>query len=183
MPIKKPDLSKEEVSQEINLRETLGESAGITSVSEAFSQAVLDHIVERTESGRDVHGKLFEAYSKSYRKSLAFKVFGKSEQVNMKLTGDMLGTMFTVVENGKLKIKLDGVENNIKAYGHMTGYKGHPYLAGKAKREFFGVTEEELNKIKKDFVPDFSKEAKKNDQSLINSLFKAYASFKASGTK
>lgn len=168
-------LSENEVSQTIDLEKTLGSAGEIPAITEAFSQAVLDHIRERTESGRDLNGKLFSPYSKSYKESLAFSVFGKSNQPNMTLTGDMLSTMFADESNGKLKISFDGVDNNIKAFAHQTGFKNHPVLEGKVKpREFFGITDKELQKIAKEFKPDLSREANRNDNVILNKLKKAF---------
>jgi hypothetical protein len=170
-------LTESEVSQEIDLEKVLGSVSDVPAVTEAFSQALIDHIKERTESGRDINGKLFAPYSKAYKESLAFSVFGKSNPPNMTLTGDMLGTMFTEESNGKLNIKLDGDTNNAKAYGHITGFKGHPTLDGKVKpREFFGVTEKELSKIAKEFKPDLSREAQRNDNIILSKLLKLFGS-------
>lgn len=169
-------LTESEVSQEIDLKQVLGGASEIEPVSEAFSQAVLDHIKERTESGRDVNGNIFAPYSKAYKESLAFKVYGKSK-TNMTLTGDMLGTMFTDAANGKLTIKLDGSENNVKAFAHITGFQGHPTLQGKVKpRRFFGVNDIELTKIAENFKPKLSATVISNDMIILNKLKKLFGS-------
>lgn len=169
----KPKLSEDEVSQTIDLKKVLGEVSEVESVSEAFAQALIDKIVARTTLGRDVSGKIFPKYSKSYSESLAFKVFGKSRgDVNMTLTGDMLASIEPEIEQGKLKIQVTGSDNILKAFAHMTGYRGHPFLAGKPKREFFGISEKELAEVKKNFLPDLSQESKKNDEIIINKLRK-----------
>lgn len=171
----KINLSESEVSQTIDIKDILGDAAAIPSVSEAMAQAFLDVIKERTESGRDVNGKLLPKYSESYKNSLAFKVWGKTDNVNMTMSGDMLGTMFSEVVNGKIKIGFDGEENNVKAYAHITGFKGHPVLDGKvAKREFFGITDKEIAQIKAEFSPDLSSEARRNDDILISALTKLF---------
>lgn len=168
-------LSENEVSQTIDLQKTLGANSELPAVTEAFSQAILDHIRERTESGRDVNGKLFSPYSKSYKESLAFSVFGKSNPPNMTLTGDMLSTMFADESNGKLKLSFEGTENNVKAFAHQTGFKNHPTLEGKVRpREFFGITDSELQKIAKEFKPNLSKEAQRNDNIILNKLKKVF---------
>jgi hypothetical protein len=168
-------LSESEVSQSIDLNKVLGGNSEIPAVTEAFSQALIDHIKERTESGRDVNGKIFAPYSKSYKESLAFSVFGKSNPPNLTLTGDMLGTMFTEENNGTLSIKLDGAENNIKAFAHQTGFKNHPTLDGKVRpREFFGITDKEIANIAKEFKPNLSREAQRNDNVILNKLKKVF---------
>lgn len=169
-------LTEDEVSQTIDIKKVLGDSSEIDSVSEAFAQALIDKMVERTQEGRDVNGKLFPKYSTSYVNSLPFKVFGKSKNdVNMTLTGDMLASIEPEIDQGKIKLSVTGSENILKAFAHMTGYKGHPVLDGKPKREFFGVSDAELEKIKRKFIPDLSKEAKKNDQIIIEKLLKAFS--------
>jgi len=166
-------LSEDEVSQEIDLKKTLGDVSGVDSVTEAFAQALIDKMVDRTQSGRDVNGKLFPKYSKSYTESLGFKVFGKSKgDVNMTLTGDMLASIEPEIDQGKLKLSVTGSENITKAFAHMTGYKGHPVLAGKPKREFFGINDAELAKIRKNFLPDLTKESKKADEDILKTLLK-----------
>lgn len=168
-------LTEAEVSQEIDLKQALGGLSEVEPVSEAFSQAVLDHIKERTQSGRDVNGNLFAPYSKAYKDSLAFKVYGKGKKVNMTLTGDMLETMFTDASNGKLTIKLDGDQNNVKAFAHITGFQGHPTLDGKVRpRQFFGVTDKDLAKIAENFKPKLTAAANNNDMIILNKLKKLF---------
>ena len=160
-------LSEDEVSQTIDIKKTLGDVSGVDSVTEAFAQALIDNMVDRTHAGRDVHGKLFPKYSKAYTESLAFKVFGKKAgQVNMTLTGDMLASIQPEINGKDLKISVTGDFNNIKAFSHQTGY------GGKAKREFFGITDSELDKIKKNFLPDLTKDSKKADESILSQLKK-----------
>lgn len=168
-------LSEDEVSQVIDLKKAIGEVSEIDAVSEAFSQAILDHIKERTDSGTDVNGKIFPQYSKAYKDSLAFKVYGKGNKVNLTQTGDMLGTMFTDASNGKLTLKFDGEQNNIKAYAHITGFKGHPTLDGKVKpREFFGVTDAEVGRIAEAFKPKLNAASTQNDKIILNKLKKVF---------
>ena len=173
-------LTESEVSQEIDLEKVLGAASDIPAVTEAFSQALLDHIRERTESGRDVNGKIFpsakksDGYSESYKDSLAFKVYGKTNKINMRLTGDMLDTMFADQSNGKLKLTFDGPENNIKAYAHMSGFEGHPTIKGAKPREVFGIPDKELEKIAKEYKPNLNKEAQKNDKIILNKLMKVF---------
>lgn len=165
-------LTESEVSQTIDLKEVLGSISAIDTVSEAFSRAIIDHIVERTQSGRDVNGKLFAPYSKSYKESLAFNVLGKSSHVDMTLTGDMLSTIQSERTGNKIKIFFDGPQNNVKAFAHMTGFKWHPHLEGKAKREFFGIKDEELRKIAKAFKPEIDNGKQASEKTLIEKIAK-----------
>lgn len=68
--------------------------------------------------------KLSKDYAKLKGTSLA----------NLELEGDMLSALTYEVEEGNWSVKV-GVfdpEEAIKLYGHNTGFKGHPWLEGKA---------------------------------------------------
>lgn len=161
----KRKISENEVSQSFNLKEILGEAAGVSGVADAFAQAAIDKIVSRTESGRDINGKLFAPYSKSYKESLAFNVFGKSSRVNLKLTGDMLASIDIVKSTkSELKIGTNDPDQSVKAYAHITGFAGHPTIKNAKPRDFFGLTESEVQSIKKEFTPSNAKDANKNDE-------------------
>lgn len=154
--IKGLKLSENEVSQTIDLKELFGTSlSGSQALKEAIAQDIIDLIVERTESGKSVTGgNLKKPYSKQYQESLEFEVFGKeANEVNMKLTGNMLGTL-DVLENSGSKIKIgwnDGTES-AKAYNHNVGDTV-------PKRPFFGINQTELNQIKKKYEPVVEREA------------------------
>lgn len=141
-------LTEDEVSQTIDLKELFGVSViGSEGLKQAIGGAIIDKIVNRTESGVGVDGKKLKApYSKDYSESLDFKAFGKSKnKVNMTLTGQMLGSLDIVESKGNsIKIGWDDSEENAKAYNHNTGDTV-------PKRPFFGVTEKELREIKSEF--------------------------------
>lgn len=167
----KRKISQDEVSQKINLRVALGQLSSVPEIREAFFQAVIDKMVERTERSRDIENKLFEKYSESYKNSLAFKVFGKS-RVNMTLTGDMLGSLDKIDETrDTMTIGITGDENILKAFAHITGYEGHPTLDGKVKpRDFFGITDKEIQEITKDFEPETDAGGAVNDAALVEKI-------------
>lgn len=147
--IKGLKLTESEVSQTINLNELFETNfSGNSGLAQAVGQAIVDKILSRTASGFGVDGKKLKSpYSKDYSESLEFKAFGKSKNnVNMELTGQMLGTI-DVLENNRGKIKIgwgDDVEN-AKAYNHNIGDTV-------PRRPFFGITESELKEIKEEFV-------------------------------
>lgn len=166
-------LSEDEVSQSIDLEKYLGKGgASNPAISQAFAQAVIDRIISRTESGRDAFGSQFKGYSKSYKDSLAFKAFGKSSRVNLELTGEMLSSVDILsISRGNLTIGITG-EPAARAYGHMTGMEGHPFLDGVTpERKFFGVTEQDLEDIAKDFEPELESTAE--DERLIEAIQQA----------
>ena len=143
------------VSQEIDFDELVDvDLSDEDTLKREISQAIIDKVVDRTESGRDSSGASMGKYSESYKNSLDFKAFGKSDPVDLKLTSDMLTSVDIVKESGnKVTLGLIGELQNAKAYGHQTGMKGHPFLEGKVKpREWFGMSYED---IKKDILSNF----------------------------
>lgn len=148
-----------EVTQEFDLEEIFGvDLSNYREVAEVFGQSVIDLIRERTAKTKDIDGdSLPSPYSDSYSESLIFEAYDKSKnKVNMKLTGDMLDDLDIMeIDGNKIVIGFDSPISNAKAYGHITGFEGHPVLDGKVKpREFFGIkTNDDLNKIKKQVRP------------------------------
>lgn len=168
-------LSENEVSQEFDLNQVLGmDVSSDEGLQEAIGQAIIDKIVGRTESGKGVDGKPLAKYSESYKNSLEFKAFGKTSKVDMELTGDMMG-MLTITANkkGKIKIGWEDSTNNAKAYGHITGMRGHKYLDGVMPvRNFFGLTSAEIQSLRDDFRPSNKKESRKNDDAIMAKINK-----------
>lgn len=173
MALQKPTLKQTEVSTEIDLKSLLGESAKNESIRQVFFEAAFDKMLARLDQGRGVDGKL-HAYSKSYKESLAFAAFGKSNTVNMQLTGDMVQSV-TVLDSSqsKLKIGIDDSEQAAKAYGHITGMKGHPTLDGKVpERNWFGWKDSELIKIADAIKPEINKKNLISDAAILKLLDK-----------
>lgn len=165
MKIPNLKLTESEVSQTIDLKKLLGvDVSDYPEIKEAIGQAIIDLIVSRTESGKDIAGNSFDSYSKEYKNSLAFKAFGKTNKVNLTQSGDMLAFMDIVESKGNtIKIGWADDEENAKAYNHNTGDTV-------PKRAFFGVTDSDLKKISDEFKPDLKKS--KSDEILINKINK-----------
>jgi len=122
----------------------------------AIGQAIVEYIRERTQSGRGVGGKSFPAYSKSYMKSLDFRVSGKTKKVNLTLSGDMLAQLDVIKQKrGEIVVGYDPSDEVApRVEGNVRGTYGNPTpLKGKA-RPFLGLTEKEKEKILKDFPID-----------------------------
>ncbi len=144
----KRTLKEDEVSLTIDLEDLFGvDVSDKPEIKQAVGQAIIDKIVSRTGSGKGVDGGKFQKYSESYTESLAFKAAGKSkDSVNLKLFGDMLGTLDVLSDEGnKLKIGWDDELQNAKAYNHNTGDT-------LPKREFFGLSDSEVKEIKNEFI-------------------------------
>lgn len=149
-------LKKNNVELTLNLNEEFGiDFSGKTALKEFIGQAIIDRMVERTKDGKAVGGKkdLRKPYSKTYQASDDFKAAGKkANDVNLTLTGDMLGLIdIKEIKGNTIKIGWNDPEQNAKAHGHMTGKDGK---VPKMKRKFFGVTKEELKDIKRKYKKD-----------------------------
>ena len=121
------------------------------AIRQALGQAIIDSIVERTQKeSKDQNNKPFKKYSPTYKKSLDFKAAGKSDKVNLTLTGDMLGLLDIKESKGKkITIGWDEEEESEKAYHHIKGIKLKK--GGKAKRDFLGLRpRKDAAKIKED---------------------------------
>lgn len=123
-----------------------------SALREEIGQAILDRIVKRTSEGKDRNNKEFRGYSKEYIKSDEFKSFGKSKgKVNLQLTGDMLGLMdIKETSQNTITIGWDDSDEAAKAHGHITGSKSGP----KVKRDFFGLTKDDIAIIRDKFKDD-----------------------------
>ena len=154
MAIESRTLSGKNPKLRINLTEMFGQRVPDSQVfREGVGQAVIDAISVQAKSGRDRNGKKFSGraskYSKAYADSLAFKAAGKSRgNVNMTLTGDMLGFM-DVVDQGRdyIVIGFADRDDQQKAHGHILGSNPGP----KVKRDFFGLPPKTYESLTENF--------------------------------
>lgn len=175
MSIKGLILKQNEVAQEFDLNQILGQDvSGDDSLQEAVGQYIIDKIVERAQGGRAATGSALKGYSESYKNSLAFHAYGKTESVDMTLTGDMLNSLAITRRNGgKVKIGWADATNNAKAYGHMTGMKGHPTLEGKTPvRQFFGLNDKDIADLRREFRRSSRRVDEANDEAVLKRLIK-----------
>lgn len=119
------------------------------AVKREFGFRVIDAILKRTNAGIDVNGAPFEKYSRAYKKSSAFEIYGKSNTPNLKLTGSMQAAITVIPSDGTtIKITIPDGEDSLKARRHNFGLKKMP------RREFFGISTEEQGKILKKLLRD-----------------------------
>lgn len=114
-----------------------------------LADLVIEHIVDRTQSGKDKDGKRFPRYSKAYIKSLDFQNAGKSKsKVDLQLSGDMLAAITLLNEKrGLLKIGFErGAEENDRAEGNILGSYGGDPNPSKA-RNFLGIQPSKLREL------------------------------------
>lgn len=146
-------LSKTKVSQTIDLSDIVGKDiSGDPLLVRQIGQGIIDYLLERVGSGRGINGvKLKSPYSADYADSLEFKASGKvKSEVNMRLSGDMLGSLDFTDNGSEITLTIDDPEQAIKAYAHQTGFEGHPTIKG-PRRPFFGLSEREVNIVLRDF--------------------------------
>lgn len=129
------------VKYKVNLQDMFGERVpDDEDFRGAVVQAVIDRIIERTESGIDKSGHRFKGYSAAYKKAT-----GKSDPPDLKLTGDMLANI-DIIDKSPQTITLgfpDETEN-AKAYNHTEGITV-------PRRDFFGLPKKELAAIASQF--------------------------------
>lgn len=115
----------------------------------SFGQAVIDTIIDKTESGKRFDKGNFKHYDEPYISSLEFIAAGKSKNdPNLTLTGSMLASI-DILEASQDKLVIgfnDSVETN-KAYNHHTGDTVTP-------RPFFDINDTNLNELVQRFKPE-----------------------------
>jgi hypothetical protein len=84
-----------------------------------------------------VTGQEWRQLSKDYSK------FKGSKEANMDLNGDMLDSLDYEVSKGELYVGWFDSDQAVKAYGHTTGMKGHPFLDGVAPKRKLLPTDKE----------------------------------------
>lgn len=157
--LKGTKISESEVSQTIDLESLTGvDFSDKPRLRRQIAQEIIDYMVERTKSGKDNTGERFKKYSESYKESKEFKAAGKSDEVNLTLSGDMLGNIDLIDESGsEIKIAV-AEEETPRAYGLISGFKGHPTIKKAPKRQFFGVS---VNDLKNEILPQFKADIEK----------------------
>lgn len=130
----------------LNLKKIFGTEVTNQTLRELIAGRAIELIEERTAQGKDRFGSRMKAYSKTYKNSLDFKAFGKSNTVNLVLTGDMFNAL-DKLESTESKIELGFVDpdEGAKAHGHITGDGNLP------QRDFFGLTEKEIKSLRSEF--------------------------------
>ena len=116
---------------------------------ESIASEIKDFIIERTQDKHlDKRNRQFAGYSDSYKHSLAFKVGGKSNAVDLTLSGDMLAALDVLdTRPGVIEIGFEkGSTENAKAEGNILGTYGKDKQVA-PKRDFLGITKGDLNKI------------------------------------
>lgn len=145
--------------------------------AQTVAEEILNFIVERTKKGKGSDGEPFPGYSKSYKDSLEFKIGGKSNKVDLTLSGEMLDTLEVLqAKKGKIVIGFpSGSEMNGRAEGNILGTYGSSKPNSSKARNFMELSNNELSKILKslDVLPreiqnQIAKDAKKGAIDIID---------------
>ena len=128
-------ITKSKSEQKINLRQLLGQKPSSSQI-ENFAKEAIEVINQRTLDGEDVDGKEFLPYSEEY----ARKKGVSTDSVDLFLTGDMLNSMdMTGSTRDTVSIGIIGGVEAKKSYYHN--------VDAPKKREFFGITKNEAERI------------------------------------
>lgn len=150
-----PVIKKGKVYQRFNLSEMFPgvDFSARPELKAIVGQAIIDHIVSRTQDGKAIGGtrELKRPYSKEYVESVEFKAAGKSKnEVNMTLNGDMLGLLTQTDETANtITIGWEDEKENLKAYNHNVGDTV-------PKRDFFGLNRTEQRAIAQRLKPEIA---------------------------
>ena len=126
-----------------------------SEVRKAIGEEVIDFIINRTQEGLDKNNKEFTGqYSKSYMKSLDFKLGGKSSKINLTLSGEMLNALEVLNDrSGAITIGIPKGDtfNNDKAEGNIKGTYGQKKPIPGKQRDFMGIAKDDLKDILKKY--------------------------------
>lgn len=111
---------------------------------------VIDHIITRSQKGKDKDGYKFPEYSDEYIHSQDFKIAGKSaSRVDLTLSGDMLASIELLKDKkGTITIGFEkGSEENARADGNIRGTYGSSKSNPDKARDFLGIEDKAFKKI------------------------------------
>lgn len=114
----------------------------------AIADGIIEFIVNRTQNGRDKRNMKFRgSYSDSYKKSLDYANAGKTGEINLTLSGDMLAAIELIADQGNsLTIGITDPDVVGRAEGNILGTYGQPRQVA-PKRDFLGIVPGDLKKI------------------------------------
>lgn len=156
-------------SKPYEVRKALREVIRRGTFKDDFGLRVIDVITDRTLAGVDRFGDKFAPYSKSYKQSDIFEIYGKGSRVDLKLSGEMLASMETSSSGDEITVKFVDSLNAAKAHGHITGMSGRK---GGVVRDFFGVTIKEQDEIMVELINEYANDsaARAEARELIREL-------------
>lgn len=144
------------------------------------AQLIIKKIKDNTNKGISADGSKFPSYSKGYKDSLDFENAGKTNKVNLQLSGDMLASLEVVsIDAASVTIGYNSdSEYAGQVEGNQIGSYGSSFPNTKYARPFIGLPPEELkfiiDKVSSEMATSSSayevtQSLKKQDR-IINSL-------------
>ena len=135
-------ISKSKMSQEIDAEELFGQDIPL-SVKQEFAERAIETIINRTQSGKSIHGKNFVKYSEAYAEKKGVGV----GDVDLTLNFDMLGSLADE-SSSKIKLSVDPSQAP-KGFNHHVGDT-------LPRRAWFGITKSEAKSIADDLKSQIS---------------------------
>lgn len=157
-----------------NIQETISIPSGLsTAFKEELGRRIISEIQDRTAQGIDKNSKPFKSYSKEYKESRDFKTAGKSSNVNLQQTGDMLAEL-SLIAIGSSSITIGypvGHEDAGKVEGNVIGSFGKPSGNSSKARDFIGLPNKVVTRLVEEMrnEPQWAQQRTAND-TLINNI-------------
>lgn len=139
-------------------------------ITEEASEYLLTEVLDYVAQGiSPVTGKPFDKLTKGYADSQK----GGDDTRNFDLNGDMMRALVSDPQADGINIGIFDEDQAIKAYGAITGYKGHPWLDGKVKpQKLLPDKDETFHKDimmgLKELIEDYTDGIKDNEESQIS---------------
>lgn len=155
-------MTKEEVSKliSLDLPENLS-SADEVELKSLVGQFVVDSILDMVGQVKSpVKGGDFKSsLTKDYRQRKDDE--GGTPIPNLEMDGDMLAALTYKIVGDGVEVGIFNKRQAIKAFGHNTGFEGHPTIPeGKYTRQFIPTEDEEfvasINRGIKDIIREFT---------------------------
>lgn len=159
-------ISEKEVSKTINLKRKLSKIADKKTALEEIGEFVRDSILDSlAEAETPISGGVYNKNLSPLYKKIKAKISG-STQANMELYGDMLDSLDYETDEsaGTVTIGIFDETEARKAYGHHTGFKGHPNSKMRS------------NSNKRQFIPNSKQSFKDEITRGIERILDEYAS-------
>jgi len=129
---------------------------------EQLGNEIVRFIIDRTRKGLDKNNVPFRGYSENYKDHIDFQNAGKSNRVNLTLTGEMLNTLEVQAHGpGFIRIGFSDTDSNDKAF--YSREKG---------RDFLGISAKDLQLLLTKFLDRTPQQ--REQQQIISSVAEAF---------
>lgn len=160
-------IEKTRVTKTLDLTNKLKKITNETKREEAekeIGQFLVDYILDKVgQAESPVEKGIYNPSLKKSYKKIKSKVSGNTK-ANMELFGDMLDALEYTAKDGIIEVGIFDKDQAKKAYGHNTGFAGHPDKKMR-KRDH-----------KRQFIPSKSKNFNKEAREEIQRIIDDYAS-------